>query len=103
MSQNFKLIGGLLYLLLVPIILACSGKSELAPVTVADVEQPSTKPPATKSAPPKKPATELNARIAVGDKAPSFRLADQHGNERSLDELLAVSKVALVFFRSADW
>ena len=42
-------------------------------------------------------------RIATGDKAPPFRLVDQHGQEQSLDGLLERGNVALVFYRSADW
>ena len=41
--------------------------------------------------------------IAVGDRAPNFTLKDQEGKERSLDEFLGKGKVALVFYRSADW
>ena len=41
--------------------------------------------------------------VKVGDKAPSFTLKDQEGRERSLDDLLKSGKVALVFYRSADW
>jgi cytochrome oxidase Cu insertion factor (SCO1/SenC/PrrC family) len=41
--------------------------------------------------------------IAVGEKAPSFKLKDQKGEERSLDDLLKKGKVALVFYRSAKW
>jgi cytochrome oxidase Cu insertion factor (SCO1/SenC/PrrC family) len=41
--------------------------------------------------------------LKVGEKAPKFKLKDQDGNERSLDDLLKKRKVALVFYRSADW
>ena len=41
--------------------------------------------------------------ISVGSAAPKFTLKDQSGKERSLDELLTKGKVALVFYRSADW
>jgi cytochrome oxidase Cu insertion factor (SCO1/SenC/PrrC family) len=41
--------------------------------------------------------------VKVGEKAPRFTLKDQAGKERSLDEFLAKGKVALVFYRSADW
>ena len=34
---------------------------------------------------------------------PAFTLKDQDGKDRSLDELLKKGKVALVFYRSADW
>ena len=50
-----------------------------------------------------KPAPEERAGLKVGAKAPSFSLKDQQGKERSLDELLKKGKVALVFYRSADW
>ena len=40
---------------------------------------------------------------SVGAKAPSFKLKDQNGKERSLDELLKKGNVALVFYRSASW
>ena len=43
------------------------------------------------------------SRLAVGDQAPNFRLQDQTDTERTLDNLLANGKVALVFYRSADW
>ena len=50
-----------------------------------------------------KPAPEELTGLKVGAKAPSFRLKDQQGQERSLDEFLKKGKVALVFYRSADW
>jgi cytochrome oxidase Cu insertion factor (SCO1/SenC/PrrC family) len=50
-----------------------------------------------------KPAPEEQTGLEVGAKAPKFALKDQEGKERSLDEFLAKGKVALVFYRSADW
>jgi cytochrome oxidase Cu insertion factor (SCO1/SenC/PrrC family) len=50
-----------------------------------------------------KPAPEELTGLKVGAKAPSFRLKDQQGQERSLDEFLKKGKVALIFYRSADW
>jgi cytochrome oxidase Cu insertion factor (SCO1/SenC/PrrC family) len=50
-----------------------------------------------------KPAPEEQTGLKVGAKAPRFTLRDQEGKERSLDEFLKKGKVALVFFRSADW
>jgi cytochrome oxidase Cu insertion factor (SCO1/SenC/PrrC family) len=50
-----------------------------------------------------KPAPEEQTGLEVGAKAPKFALKDQQGTERSLDELLKKTKVALVFYRSADW
>jgi cytochrome oxidase Cu insertion factor (SCO1/SenC/PrrC family) len=50
-----------------------------------------------------KPAPEELTGLKIGTKAPSFTLKDQEGKDRSLDELLKKGKVALVFYRSADW
>jgi cytochrome oxidase Cu insertion factor (SCO1/SenC/PrrC family) len=50
-----------------------------------------------------KPAPEEQTGLKVGAEAPRFILKDQEGNERALDALLKNGKVALVFFRSADW
>jgi peroxiredoxin len=41
--------------------------------------------------------------VAVGSAAPGFRLKDQAGAERSLDELRKAGPVAVVFYRSARW
>jgi hypothetical protein len=42
--------------------------------------------------------------LKVGTKAPAFKLKDQAGKERSLDEFLkAGGPVVLVFHRSANW
>lgn len=41
--------------------------------------------------------------LAVGVRAPSFRLRDQDGEFVTLDSLVKAGPVALVFFRSADW
>jgi cytochrome oxidase Cu insertion factor (SCO1/SenC/PrrC family) len=49
------------------------------------------------------PGAETQPGLKVGEKAPRFTLKDGAGKERSLDELLAKGKVALVFYRSADW
>jgi cytochrome oxidase Cu insertion factor (SCO1/SenC/PrrC family) len=50
-----------------------------------------------------KPAPEEQTGLKVGEKATRFTLKDQEGEERSLDDLLRKGKVALVFYRSADW
>ena len=50
-----------------------------------------------------KPAPEEQTGLKVGAKAPKFTLKDQEGKDRSLDEFLGKGKVALVFYRSADW
>jgi cytochrome oxidase Cu insertion factor (SCO1/SenC/PrrC family) len=50
-----------------------------------------------------KPAPEEQTGLKVGEKALAFTLKDQDGRQRTLDELLKKGKVALVFFRSADW
>lgn len=43
--------------------------------------------------------------IPAGAKSPSFSLVDQNGKKRSLADLSGPQKrkVALVFYRSADW
>lgn len=42
--------------------------------------------------------------IAVGSKAPEFSLVDQTGKKHTLGSFLEQQKkVALVFYRSADW
>ena len=50
-----------------------------------------------------KPAPEESTGLKVGSPAPKFTLKDQTGKDRTLDDLLAKGKVALVFYRSADW
>ena len=50
-----------------------------------------------------KPAPEDQGGLKVGEKAPKFTLKDQEDKNRSLDEFLDKGKVALVFYRSADW
>jgi cytochrome oxidase Cu insertion factor (SCO1/SenC/PrrC family) len=50
-----------------------------------------------------KPAPEEQTGLKVGETAPKFTLKDQEGHQRSLDEFLKNGKVALVFYRSADW
>ena len=65
----------------------------LVAATLASCSE-SSPPAATETAP---------QRLAVGQKAPPFTLKDQNGHDQSLEELLVKGKVALVFFRSADW
>ena len=48
-------------------------------------------------------AAEKTPGVQIGKKAPAFKLKDQKGKQRSLEELLKKSNVALVFYRSADW
>ena len=50
-----------------------------------------------------KPAPEEQTGLEAGANAPKFNLKDQDGKERSLDQFLSKGKVALVFYRSADW
>lgn len=49
------------------------------------------------------PPPESKTGIKVGEKAPDFKLKDQHGKERQLNALLKNGPVALVFYRSASW
>jgi len=46
---------------------------------------------------------EAKTGLKVGAKAPTFKLKDQDGKDRDLDEFLKKGKVALVFYRSASW
>jgi hypothetical protein len=39
----------------------------------------------------------------IGQKVPDFTLIDQHGQNRSLKELMGPNGLLLVFSRSADW
>ena len=50
-----------------------------------------------------RPAPEEQTGLKVGATAPRFALKDQEGKDQSLDELLKKGRVALVFYRSADW
>lgn len=50
-----------------------------------------------------KVAEEGKTGLTIGEKAPTIKLIDQDGKERSLDELLHEGTVAVVFFRSASW
>ncbi|MEK7794977.1 MAG: hypothetical protein AAB353_10625 [Candidatus Hydrogenedentota bacterium] len=49
------------------------------------------------------PMPEENTGPKVGAKAPEFTLKDQNGADRVLADFLKEGKVALVFYRSADW
>ena len=51
-------------------------------------------------------AKELEPReigLPIGARAPDFALVDQSGSIANLAPLLARGKLAVVFFRSADW
>ncbi len=56
------------------------------------------------AAQPAEAPDSMQGTVKVGDKAPSFALKDQSGQERTLESLLdADGHLALVFYRSADW
>ncbi len=62
----------------------------------------------SETATPELPREPVSAQpaVAVGDESPDFELQDQHGQQRTLAEFLGEAgkgKVALVFYRSADW
>jgi cytochrome oxidase Cu insertion factor (SCO1/SenC/PrrC family) len=40
---------------------------------------------------------------AIGEKVPNFTLTDQHGQPRTLNELMGPNGLLLTFSRSADW
>ena len=96
-------------------LVACSGKeppepagpvtatTPLAEVETAEVKTGTQGVKPSKEAATTEPVMEGNTGVAVGQKAPSFQLKDQTGTERSLEEFLKQGKVALVFYRSADW
>lgn len=46
---------------------------------------------------------EIDVGLAIGEPAPRFTLADQQGAGRAFDSLLSRGKLAIVFYRSADW
>ena len=46
---------------------------------------------------------QVERGLKIGEKAPEFKLKDQDGKARALSEFLKKGKVALVFYRSADW
>ena len=50
-----------------------------------------------------KAESDESTGLKVGATAPKFTLKDQEGKDRSLEDLLKKGKVALVFYRSADW
>ncbi len=50
-----------------------------------------------------KQAPDEKSGLKAGEKAPNFTLKDQDGKDRTLDEFVKKGKVALVFYRSADW
>jgi hypothetical protein len=39
----------------------------------------------------------------IGEKVPQFALPDQHGQNRTLNDLMGPDGLLLVFSRSADW
>ena len=80
-----------------------SGGPVAASTSAAKVETELPAKDSTDEAAGTEPVMEEKTGVAVGQKAPSFRLKDQTGTERSLDEFLKQGKVALVFYRSADW
>jgi hypothetical protein len=49
------------------------------------------------------PPIEGKTGLKVGEKAPAFKLKDQDGKERTLEEFTKKGTVALVFHRSAEW
>ena len=49
------------------------------------------------------PPIEGKTGLKSGEKAPEFKLNDQDGKERTLEEFTKKGMVALVFHRSAGW
>jgi len=46
---------------------------------------------------------ELKTGPAIGERVPDFELADQHGKQWLLHDLMGRNGLLLVFTRSADW
>jgi peroxiredoxin len=67
-----------------------------ADVSAADASMPMESMPMSHDMP-------MMPGLKVGDHAPGFTLQDSTGKDVSLAALLKKGKVALVFFRSADW
>lgn len=44
-----------------------------------------------------------SSTLKVGDRIPTFRVADQFGEERDFDNLKGPNGLVILFFRSADW
>jgi len=50
------------------------------------------------------PASLEKTGLRIGEKAPAFKLRDQHGKLRTFDDLSKNADfVAIVFYRSANW
>lgn len=45
----------------------------------------------------------MTGTVNVGDKAPDFTLKGNDGKEYTLSEMTKKGRVALVFYRSANW
>lgn len=94
------------YLMLFPLLVSLGCGGQTPPTQPVAKKEPSSNASGTNAAPtaiPEEPEADDSPGINVGAQAPSFELPDQEGNNRSLSGLLAQGKVALVFYRSADW
>ena len=80
-----------------------SAGPELKPPGNAELDEPrvSLAPETSDTDPAAKQAE--GPGLAIGEPAPPFELADQHGAQQRLEDLLQKGNVALVFYRSADW
>jgi hypothetical protein len=57
----------------------------------------------TSVAPAVDPVIDGKSGLKVSENAPPFKLKDQDGKERTLEEFMKKGVVALVFYRSAGW
>ena len=48
-------------------------------------------------------SAEPSIGLPIGTKAPEFELVDQNGATHSFKSLQSRGKLAIVFYRSADW
>lgn len=49
------------------------------------------------------PVISAQVRVAIGDEAPDFELADAQGKRHRLSDYRGEKLVVLEFFRSGDW
>lgn len=49
------------------------------------------------------PGQATDPGLKVGSTIPAFRLADQNGQEQTLQSITGPKGAVLVFYRSADW
>lgn len=85
------------------LVVGCSEKEVATPDPSSSEEATTAVSPDVPQSDLKPAGDEASPGLAIGTEAPKFDLPDQYGETKSLVELLKTSRVALVFYRSADW